>query len=219
MTISFLPPDIEQVTCCVTVGVAGGASDTCELVQSFRGLVDVRQLSESGSAVSCEALLLQCENRQDVDVVLPHSGSTSRKHRITVSVAASPFPALDSVACTVLAPAFVPGGIGIDWDDVCRILGSGKRGVLAVIESGEAVIDTLKLVESVLAKEDCDRVSGVMAALFAPQGSGWLETIRQLGRTIETLAPSAERLVAAPVILGSAPICAVLAVFADYPVG
>ena len=132
-----------------------------------------------------------------------------------VSVAASSFPALDSIAHAVLAPAFAAGGVGVDWDDVCTILRSGKRGVLVLAESGEAVTDTVRLAELVLAKEDSARVSGVMAAVFAPRGTGWMESVRQLGRAAETLVPDAERLVAAPIILGDAPICAVLAVFPE----
>lgn len=215
MAITFLPPDLEQESCGVTVGVVAGASNIEAVAESFRGLVDIRSIPEFSSTVGYDVAFRQSENRQEVEILLPLDDAQSGEHRILVSVAASLFPALGSVAHAVLAPAFAPGGVGIDWDDVCTILRSGRRGVLVLAESGEAVTDTLRLAESVLAKEDSARVSGVMAVVFAPRGAGWMELVRQLGRAAETLAPNAGRLVAAPVILGDAPICAVLAVFPE----
>lgn len=215
MAVTFLPPDLEQEPCGLTVGVVAGASDIEPVAESFRGLVDIRSIHESRSTVGCDLVFRQSEGRQEVEILLPFGDGRSDEHRILVSAAASPFPALGSVAYAVLAPAFAPGGVGIDWDDVCTILRSGRRGVLVLDESGEAVTDTLRLAESVLAKEDRAPVSGVMAAVFTPRGIGWMESVRQLGRAAETLAPDAGRLVAAPVILGDAPICAVLAVFPE----
>lgn len=215
MAFTFLPPDSGQEPCGVSVGVVAGASGIEQIAASFRGLVDVCSIPEFSSAVGYDVGFWQSENPQEVEVVLPHGNDPSRVHRILVSVAGSPFPVLDSVACAVLAPAFAPGGVGIDWNDVCTILRSGKRGVLVLAESGEAVTNTLGLAESVLAKEDSTRVAGVMAAVFAPQGKPWVESVRQLGRAAVTLAPNAGRLVAAPVISGDAAICAVLAVFPE----
>lgn len=211
----YLPPDLKQEPCGVTIGVVAGSSDIEQVAESFRGLVNICLIPESGSAVGCDVVFRQSENRQEVEVLLPLGDGQSGEHRILVSVAASPFLPLDSIAHAVLAPAFAAGGVGIDWDDVCTILRSGRRGVLVLAESGETVTDTLRLAESVLAKEDNTRVSGVMAAVFAPRGTGWMETVRQLGGAAETLAPDAGRLVAAPVILNDAPICAVLAVFPE----
>lgn len=213
MAVTFLPPDLERESCGVTVGVAAGASDIEHVAESFRGLVDIRSISEFSSADGYDVVFRQSENRQEVEILLPRGDGQPSEHRILVSVAASPFPALHSIAHAVLAPAYAPGGVGIDWGDVCRILRSGKRGVLAVVESGDAVTDTLRLAKAVLAQQSSARVSGVMAAVFAPRGTGWMESVRQLGGAADTLAPDAERLVAAPVILGDRPICAVLAVF------
>lgn len=215
MAVTFLPPDLEQEPCGLTVGVVAGASDIEPVAESFRGLVDIGWIPEFSSTVGYDVAFRQSENRQEVEILLPLDEAQSGEHRILVSVAASPFPVLGSVVHAVLAPAFAAGGVGIDWDDVCAILRSGKRAVLVLAESGEAVTDTLRLAESVLAKEDNTRISGVMAAVFAPRGTGWMESVRQLGRAAETLASDAVRLVAAPVILGDAPICAVLAVFPE----
>ncbi len=213
MAVTFLPPDLEQEPFGVTVSVVAGASDIEQVAGSFRGLVDIRSIPDFSSAVGYDVAFRQSENRQEVEILLPLGDDRSSEHRILVSVAVSPFPALDSIAHAVLAPGFAPGGVGIDWGDVCRILRSGKRGVLALVESGEAVTDMLRLAESVLAQQSSARVSGVMAAVFAPRGSSWMEAVRQLSRATDTLAPDAERLVVAPVILGDTPICAVLAVF------
>lgn len=215
MAATFLPPDLEQEPCGITVGVSAEVSDIEHVAESFRGLVEIRSIPESSSADGYDVVFRQSENRQEVEILLSRGDDQPSEHRILVSVAVSPFPALHSIAHAVLAPAYAPGGVGIDWGDVCRILRSGKRGVLAVVESGDAVTDTLRLAEAVLAQQSSARVSGVMAAAFAPRGTGWIESVRQLGRAAETLAPDAERLVAAPIILGDAPICAVLAVFPE----
>jgi hypothetical protein len=55
-------------------------------------------------------------------------------------------------------------------------------------ESGDAIADTLRLAESILVKEGGVRASGVMAAVFAPHGSDWVESVQQLSRAAETLA-------------------------------
>ncbi|TEX44369.1 MAG: hypothetical protein CFR70_14355 [Rhodocyclaceae bacterium] len=215
MTIAFLPPDSEQGPCDVTVGVVAGRLEIDRVAESFRGLVDVLPISGSGSTVGCEAVFRQRENRQEVEILLPLGDDQHQEHRIVVSMAASPFPVLDSIAHTVLAPAFSLGGVGVDWDDVCSILRSGKRAVLVMAESDEAVTETLRLAESVLAAGDHAQISGVMAVVFAPQGATWVEAVRQVGRAAETLAPDAWRLVAAPIILGDTPICSVFAVFPE----
>lgn len=215
MAITFLPPDIEQGPCAVTVGVVAGKVDIEPVAESFSGLVDVCSVSDSGSAVGCEAVFRQSESRQEVEVLLPLSDDPAQVSRLLVSVAVSPFPALDSVAYAVLAPAFASVGVGVDWEDVCSILRSGKRAVLVMVESDEAITETLRLVESVLAAGEATRVSGVMAAVFAPQAATWVDAVRQLGRAAESLAPKAWRLVGAPIILGDTPICSVLAVFPE----
>lgn len=215
MAITFLPPDSEQGPFDVTVGVVAGTLEIDRVAESFRGLVDVFPISGSDSSVGCEAVFRQCENRQEVEILLPLGGDQHREHRIMVSVAASPFSALDSVARAVLAPAFAPGGVGVDWGDVCSILRLGKRAVLVMAESDEAVMETLRLAESVLVTGDHTRISGVMAAVFAPHGATWMEAVRQVGRAAETLAPDAWRLVANPIILGDNPACSLLVVLSE----
>ena len=215
MTIAFLPPDSEQEPCSVTVEFVAGAFEIDRVVECFRGLVDIRPVSTSSSPVGCEAVFRQCENRQEVEILLPLGDDQYREHRIMVSVAASPFSALDSVAHAVLAPAFAPGGVGVDWGDVCSILRSGKRAMLVMAESAEAVTETLRLAESILAAGDHAQISGVMAAVFAPHGATWMEAVRQVGRTAETLAPDAWRLVATPIILGETPVCSLLVVLSE----
>jgi hypothetical protein len=216
MAITFLPPDLEY-PCSVTVGVVAGASDIEQVAESFRGQVNIRPIPESSSALGYDVVFRQSENRQEVEILLPRGDAWSDEHRILVSVAASSFPALDSVAYAVLSPAFAPGVVGIDWYDHCTILRSGRRGVLVMAESGDAIADTLRLAESILVKEGGVRPSMAMAAaaVFAPYGSGLLESVRQLSRAAETLAPDALWLVAAPIILGDTPACAVLAVFPE----
>lgn len=215
MAITFLPPDVEQGSCSVTVGVVADTLEIDRVAESFRGLVDVLPISGSGSAVGCEAVFRQGENRQEVEILLPLGDDQRQEHRIVVSVADSPFPALDSIAHAVLAPAFVPGRLGVDWDDVCSILRSGKRAVLVMAESDEAVTETLRLAESVLVMGDHTRISGVMAVVFAPQGAMWVEAVRQVGRAAESLTPNAWRLVAAPIILGDTSFCSALAVLPE----
>lgn len=215
MAITFLPPDIEQGPCAVTVGVLAGKVDIEPVAESFRGLVDVCPISYSGSTVRCEAVFRQSENRQEVEVLLPLRDDPSQVSRLLVSVAVSPFPALDSVAYAVLAPAFASGGVGVDWEDVCSILRSGKRAVLVMAESDGAITETLRLAESLLVTGERTRISGVMAAVFAPQAATWVEAVRQVGRAAESLAPKAWRLVGAPIILGDTPVCSVLAVFSE----
>ena len=138
MAVTFLPPDLEQEPFGVTVSVVAGASDIEQVAGSFRGLVDIRSIPDFSSAVGYDVAFRQSENRQEVEILLPLGDDRSSEHRILVSVAVSPFPALDSIAHAVLAPGFAPGGVGIDWGDVCRILRSGKRGVLALAEYGFA---------------------------------------------------------------------------------
>ena len=215
MAITFLPPDVEQGSCSVTVGIVAGTLDIDRVTESFRGVVDVLPISDSVCAVGCEAVFRQSQNRQEVEILLPLGDDQHQEHRIVVSMAASPFPVLDSIAHAVLAPAFSLGGVGVDWDDVCSILRSGKRAVLVMAESAEAATETLRLAESVLAAGDHAQISGVMAAVFAPHGATWMEAVRQVGRAAETLVPDAWRLVAAPIILGAPPICSVFAVFPE----
>lgn len=213
MAIAFLPPDLEHEPCSVTVGVVAGNIDIDSVADTFRGLVDVHPTSDFSTALGCKVVFRQCENRQEVEIFLPLGGDQLREHRIVVSVAASPFAALDSIAHAVLAPAFTPGGIGVDWDDVCSILRSGSRAMLVMAESGDAVTESLRLAESALAKHNRTPVSGAMAAVFTPQGTNWVEAVRQLGRGAGSLAPDAWRLVAAPIILGDTPVCSVLAAY------
>jgi len=215
MAITFLPNGFDQEPCAVTVGVVAGKVDIEPVAESFRGLVDVCLISDSGSTVGCEAVFRQSENQQEVEVLLPLRDDPSQVSRLLVSVSASPFLALDSVTYVVLAPAFASGGIGVDWEDVCLILRSGKRAVLVMAESDEAITETLRLAESVLATGEGPRVSGVMAVVFAPQEATWVEAVRQVGRAAESLAPKAWRMVGAPIILGDTPVCAVLAVFPE----
>ena len=214
-TITFLPPDVQQGPCSVTVGVVAGTLDIDRVTESFRGVVDVLPISDSISAIGCEAVFRQSQNRQEVEILLPLGDDQRQEHRIVVSVAASPFPALDSIAYAVLAPALALGGVGVDWDDVCSILRSGKRAVLTMAESAEAVTEMLRLAESVLAEGDHAQISGVMAAVFAPYGATWTEAVRQVGKAAETLAPDAWRLVATPIILGDNPVCSLLAVLSE----
>lgn len=215
MTIKFLPRDLEQGPCGVTVGVVAGTLEMDRVAESFRGMVDVLPISGSDSSVGCEAVFRQSENRQEVEVLLPLCDDPSQVSRLLVSVAVSPFPALDSVAYAVLAPAFASGGIGVDWADVCSILRSGKRAVLVMAESNRAITEMLRLAESLLATGERTRISGLMAAVFAPQAATWVEAVRQVGRAAESLAPKAWRLVGAPIILGDTPVCSVLAVFPE----
>ena len=55
-TITFLPPDVEQGPCSVTVGVVAGTLDIDRVTESFRGVVDVLPISDSISAIGCEAV-------------------------------------------------------------------------------------------------------------------------------------------------------------------
>lgn len=215
MTIAYGHPEAEPCRVMVTVGVVARMLETDRVAETFRGLVDVLPICGSNSSVGCEAVFRQCENRQEVEILLPLGGNQQREHRIMVSVVASPFPGLDSVAHAVLAPAFVPGGVSVDWNDICSILQSGKRAIVVMTESAEAVTETLRLAESVLAAGDHAQISGVMATVFAPHGATWMEAVRQVGRATETLAPDAWRLVATPIVLGDNPVCSLLAVLSE----
>lgn len=213
--IGLLPFDSEPELSGVTVGFVAEAFDMERVAENFRGLVDVCPTVDFGSAVECEAVFRQCENRREVEVLLPRGDDLLPEHQIVISVAVSHCPVLDSVAYAVLAPSFVPGGIGNDWDDVCSVLRSGKRAILMMVESDGVTTDVLRLADSVLARHDRTRVSGVVSAVFAPQGTNWMESIRQLKIAAESLAPDAVQLIAAPIILGDTPVCSVLFVLTE----
>lgn len=217
MAIAFLPPDIEQGPCAVTVGVVAGKIDIEPVAESFKGLVDVRLISDSCSTVGCEAVFRQSENPQEVEVLLPLRDDPSQVSRLLVSVAVSPFPALDSVAYAVLAPAFAPGGAGVDWDDVCLILRSGKRAVLAMVDTANAMTDLYSSVMSELMRLQAFQTTGVMPACFLPLGAGldWTREVQYLGIFAEMVAPYALRLPSIPFILGGPPVYSMLMVFSE----
>lgn len=113
MNIAFLQPEFEQKICGVTIGVDVGTSDIEGLSESFRELLNVVPVDGQGSIAGCDAVFRQCENQQAVEVLLPFRSDRLSQHRILISVAASPFPALESAALAVLAPPFAPGGVGV----------------------------------------------------------------------------------------------------------
>lgn len=215
MDIKYLPLDLGEEFLDITVGIQAETSAVERVAEPFRERLHVVQNTDSCSTVGCEVVFRQSESQQEVELLLLDREEQLPEYRMVISVAASPFSALDSVAHTILAPSFAPGGVGIDWADVCMILRSGQRAVLIMTESDEAVAETLRLAESVLATDDRARVSGVMPVVFAPQGKRWAKAVQQLRSVAETLAPDAWRLVAAPVILADTPVCSVLAVLSE----
>lgn len=216
MTITFLSPDLGLETCGVIAGVVAEASDIERITESFRGLVDIRSIPESSSAIGYDVVFRQSENPQEVEVLLPHGDDPSGVHQILVSVAASPFPAIDSVTYAVLAPAFAPGGVGVDWEDVCMIFRSGTQAAIAM---GESLEDKRPLYYSVsrMLSETLTwkgQIQGVMATLFVPLATGfdWTRELPKLGLVGEALGPIELRLPSAPFILGGPPVCSILVV-------
>lgn len=201
----------------LSVGLVAGAAHVERVAEGFQGRFDMCPILDADKAVGArgELLFTQCESQQEVEVLVLDPDEQLPDHQIIISVAASSFPAFDSVVYTVLAPSFAPGGIGVDWEDVRSILRLGNRAVLVMSESDESVAETLRLAQSILASVDCPQISGVMPVVFAPQGTPWVEAVRQLGSAAETLAPDAWRLVAAPVILGDTPVCSLLIVLTE----
>lgn len=215
MAVTYLPPKPVPDHCDVTVGVMADGLEIVRIAESFRGLVEVLPASEPSCVGGCEVEFRQSANRQQVEIELPAVEERLPEHRILVSVAASPFPAIDSVAHAVLAPAFARGVVGIDWEDVCAFLRLGKRAVLVMAESAEAVSETLRLAESELAAGERNQISGLMPAMFSPYRAKWKEAILQLRGGAKTLAPDASWLVAIPIVLGDNRVCSLLAVLSE----
>lgn len=238
MAITLLPLDLELGDCCsVTIGMVAGALDIERTAESFQGQINILPVNDLGSVVGCEAIFRQCENQREIEMLLPVGGDSLHEHRIIISVAASPLPALDSATLAVLAPPFAPGDIGVDWDDVCQILRSGKQAILVMAEFREDVTEVLELAELALAKHDLAQSlrkltadllgripyesydltldPRVMAAVFAPRKMNWMEPIGKLSSALGSFDPERWYLPSAPLISGDTAICSVLIVIPE----
>jgi hypothetical protein len=127
---------------------------------------------------------------------------------------------LSSSIHTVLAPAFAPGFVGTDWDDIKAALHRGDKGLLALVQ-GEpegAMREAHDLIAARLSGLGVEgSVKAVLASLFLPENGFDLTLYRQAAGLLKGMSSGEQSaLISVPIFSDQSPMVALLVVY-DAP--
>lgn len=212
----------------ISIGILPKARDLLadanllDCLQSFHGAIGWQHIADINSQASldCECLLHEVASDQ-TRVGFPSGAMPQNIHWLKIkSVTEEGLPATPSLLHTILAPAFipglVPGFVGVDWDDIKHILGTGDHGLLA-ITSGP-IDEAIKRAQALITSEldrllDSAAVTGVMCVLFVPDGGPTIQQIKHAGNLLREIATSdAAHLVGMPGVAEGYQMCALLVI-------
>jgi hypothetical protein len=204
------------------IGRSLSATDHLTL-SSFNGAVDWKMVSSAAGIQGAEIIFMVGDmDPSNVVVALEKSGTGRAWHYLDVESLRSTFCSpLASSIHTVLAPAFAPGFVGIDWDDIKNGLRRGKKGLLALVqgEPESAMCEARDLVTARLSELGIEEsVKAVLASLFLPERKFDLASYRRTASLIKAMCTDDQTvLISVPVITDLNPMVALLVVY-DSPV-
>jgi hypothetical protein len=199
----------------------GGALSESDLraLNSFNGAIHWKMVSsEAGTQDSEIIFMIGDMDSSNVVVGIRKSDTHTAWHYLDVETltSASSSPLSGSIH-TVLAPAFAPGFVGTDWDDIKNGLRRGDKGLLALVE-GEpesAMLEAHGLVATRLSELGAEEsVKAVLASIFLPESKFDLVSYRQTASRIEDVCNDDQTvLISVPIITDQNPMVALLIIY------
>ncbi|MCX7184195.1 MAG: hypothetical protein NTW90_02960 [Nitrosospira sp.] len=184
-------------------------------LDSFNGVIGWDCIPGSSSLGKSD-VCFDGDNLKLARVGFPTDDANHALHWLPVTVLTTQaYPALPSIIHTILAPAFAPGLVGIDWNDIKDILSCGKCGLLALVSGKpvDAITEAHTLVSSQLNLLGSESVKGALAVLFVPEEQPCLAQLGQVSKLLGAMCPSEQpALVSAPAITDGKSIFALLVV-------
>jgi hypothetical protein len=203
------------------IGRSLSESDLLTL-SSFNGAVDWKRVSSEAGLQGSEIIFAMDDlDSSDVDLTLRKSDTGRAWHNVDVEVLTPAFCSpLSSSIHTVLAPAFAPGFVGTDWDDIKAALRRGDKGFLALVQ-GEpegAMRKANDLIAARLSGIGVDgSVKAVLASLFLSESGFDLTLYRQAAGLLKGMYSGEQSaLISVPIISDESPMVALLIVY-DAP--
>ena len=191
-------------------------------LSSFNGAVDWKMVANGGGVQGSEIIFAMDDlDSSDVNLNLRKNDTGPAWHYVDVEVLTPAFCSpLSSSIHTVLAPAFAPGFVGTDWDDIKAALRRGDKGLLALVqgEPESALREALDVVIARLSGLGMKRsAKAVLASLFLPESRFDLTVYRQAAGLIKGMCNDDQSvLISVPVIVGQNPMVALLVIY-DSP--
>lgn len=168
-----------------------------DCLNSFNGAIDWKQVSSETGVQGSEIVFCVDDSRLIVSLLETDNQGKLGCHELEVKATTPDFcNPLSGLLHTVLAPAFTPGLVGVDWEDVKVVLRSGRQGQLALVAGNleSAIADAINHCSDRL-------VRGVLAVIFLPEEQFSLPLYREATRLLQgQFGPSVTTLVAAPVL-------------------
>ena len=185
-------------------------------LDSFNGVVGWKSIPDSSSLSECDVSFDEPDLKL-IRICFPADGANHALHCLSVTVLTTQaHPALSSIIHAVLGPAFAPGIVCIDWNDVKDVLSCGKQGLLALVsgEPVDAIAEAHTLVSSQLNLLNSESIKSALAVLFVPEGQPCLAQISQSHKLLGAMMTSEQSVLisSAPVITDGKPMFALLVV-------
>lgn len=116
---------------------------------------------------------------------------------------------LESVFHCVVAPTFVPGLIGVDWEDVCSLLAAGRNGHLLAVEIEQGT-DIEQLVSDV-ARPLQGQLRAILCCCYLPYGKFFGSSIEALNRLLQGLeAITGDFVIGVPIVTTTPPMLSLM---------
>ena len=200
------------------IGRLLSATDLLTL-SSFNDAIDWKMVSSKAGIQDSEIIFMVGDmDPSNVVVAVRKSDTGQAWHYLDAESLTSTFCSpLSSSIHTVLAPAFVPGFVGTDWDDIKNGLRRGDKGLLALVqgEPESAMREARDLVSARLNEIGIkESVKAVLASLFLPECKFNLASYRQTASLIKEMCiDDQDVLISVPIITDQNPMVALLAVY------
>ncbi len=176
-----------------------GPDQAC--LDSFNGAITWNRVSSEAGIQGSEIIFVGDSGKLYIALSAVDKGRVSCRYLDVETVASEASRPLASLIHTVMAPAFTPGFVGVDWEDVRTVLGSGKNAQLAVA-SGYSE-EALQQLGDQVRLEHGDQVKGLILTVFISEGEFTLPSYRLASRMLKSaFACDGPILIAFPAIKG-----------------
>jgi hypothetical protein len=204
------------------IGRSLSATDLLAL-SSFSGAIDWKMVTSEAGTQGSEILFLVGDmDPSSVVVGLRKSDTGPAWHYLDVKVLTPAFCSpLSSSIHTVLAPAFAPGFVGIDWNDFKGELRKGDKALLAMVqgEPQSAMREAHDLVDVRLTDLGLKSpAKAILASLFIPECGFDLVLYREAASLLTGMSNREQSvLISAPLITDQSSMVALLVIYDSSP--
>lgn len=113
---------------------------------------------------------------------------------------------LESVFHVLLSPSFAPGMIGVDWEDICSLLKTGRKGYLITVELDDAC-SLESLVTSLVVAE----TNSIIGCCYLPESRFFSNSVDVLNRLIKGIESiTVNFVIGAPIVASDKPTISLL---------